>query len=365
MIFISHKSDPDHPTALRIAQILKENGISYWIAPESIKGGKDYSLAIPPAINACEIMLLILTRDTAMSEHVRKEVMLAMNHHKTIIPLKIGEFELDDSYEYLLANVQVVPFSFTEKDIDFLVSRCRLGERTVEMEITKNPRRALTIVKGDYRDNMDEIINEHPEEMEHTYFAMGIDCSSLLSVSSTKGILIGVCNYLQEKYGIEMSCLQSLINEAKMKQLGHDTPDQNMNFKDIVIISVPVIDGHTLKLLLVANSRKKKSYYETRNVDEVEGIDSREIIIAVFNKCQQLGDEVHSLCIGAMGTNGLEFPYEVVTSEILNCYVYAQRRNCAPLNLYYSVRQEDMERVGLTVDDILSYIETVVYFFRD
>ena len=365
MIFISHKNDPDHDIALRIGSLLKENGISYWIAPESIKGGKDFSLAIPPAINACEIFLLILSEHTCKSEHVRKEVMLAMNHKKTIIPLKIGDFELDDSYEYLLANIQIIPFSFEKEDVEYLVNRCRLGERVVEMEITKNPRRILTIGKGDYNYNMDDILQNKPEELKDTYFAIGIDCSSKLSLSSNKGILKWVCAYLKKNHGITMKYLQDLVNKAKMEQLGHKGPRREMNFKDIVTIQVPIENDLYFNLMLVANSRKKKSYYATNDVDEVEGIDSREIIIAVFNKCQQLGDKVKTLCIGAMGTNGLAFPYEVITSEILNCYIYAQRMNFAPRNLYYSVRKEDLERVGMTVDDMLSYIETVIYFFRD
>lgn len=368
MIFISHKHDPDHEIALKIAEELKNNGINVWIAPESIAAGKDFSEEIPPAINACEIFLLILTEHTALSSHTRKEVMMAINHHKTVIPLKIGEFDLDDSFDYLLSDIQCTPFAFSDQDIQNIVDRCKMGERKVEMELSKNPGRCLTLIKGDFQENMDYMIQEKPEELQHTFFAIGMDCSARLDISSNEGILKWVCAYLLENYGITLDDLQKLVDKARTSQLEQSPAVQGIDFKDIVTIEVPIRQQekqYHLNFMLIGNSRKKESFYTTHNVDEVEGIDSREIIISIFNKCQEMGAAVKNLFIGAMGTNGLEFPYEVVTSEILNCYVYAMRRKAAPYNLYYSVRQKDMERAGLSVEDILSYITMVVSFFRD
>lgn len=370
MIFISHIHHPDHVHALRIAEELRSKGVECWLAPESVSGGLDFSVEIPKAINSCEIFLLILSGDTARSPHIRKELMLAISHRKKIIPLKIDDSQIDDSFEYLLADIQVKPFSFSEQDLRDLVAQCRLGENVVELEIKKNPRRSVSILKGDYQNNMAYIIREMPGELDRTVFAMGIDQSSRLDISSTKGILKYVCRYLQEEFGLTLDLLQQMVEEAKIKQLGHKKAGKALRYKDIVVLRVPISLGAdkpdaVLKLLLVANSKKKKDYKKTRDVDSVEGIDSREIILAVFNKCRQLGDEARNLMIGAMGTNGLSFPYEVVTSEILNCYAFAHRIQCMPMNLYYSVRREDMEKAGLSAEEILSYITTVVHFFRD
>ena len=142
-----------------------------------------------------------------------------------------------------------------------------------------------------------------------------------------------------------------------------------LQFKDALTVSIPVKTQEggevPLQLLFIANSQKKESFRVTGDVDEVEGIDSREIIIEVFNRCKALGDRAKTLFIGAMGTNGLAFPYEVVTSEILNCFVYAQKMKITPTHLYYSIRQEDMQKAGITVDEMLAYIGMVVHFFRD
>ena len=371
MIFISHKNDPDHNVAKRIFDILIGERINCWIAPESIGEGEDFSLAIPEAINTCEIFIIILTEHTQKSDHVRKELMLAISHKKKIIPLKLGDFTLTDSFEYLLADIQVEQFSFSEEKINNLIEKCRLGERVVETEISKNPKRAMTIVKGDFQENMSYMMNERTKELEKTVFVMGIDCSSRLEISSTKGIVKHVCDFLYAEYGISLEELQRLVDIAKQEQLGHETSREEFDYKDTVLIEVPVTIAadpdaqHFLKLMFVANSRKNNMYQITKDVDDVEGIDSREIILSVFKRCQELGEQADNLFIGAMGTNGLSFPYEVITSEIINCFVYAQRCNIRPLNLFYSVRQEDMQRAGISTDDIMAYITMVVRFFRD
>ncbi|MCR5048173.1 MAG: toll/interleukin-1 receptor domain-containing protein [Saccharofermentans sp.] len=367
MIFISHKSDPDHQYALQIATKLQDNGINCWIAPESIKHGEDFSVLVPQAINCCEIFILILTKDTASSDHVRKELTLAIKHRKAIVPLVIGEFDVDDSYDYLLANIQKVHFNFTESDFENLVDKCKVGEQRIEIEISKNPSRSINLLKGDFQENMDTLLKSNPEDFEKTVFAMGIDSSSRLDISSNKGIVKWVCKYLNEEHNISIDTLQMYINKAKEEQLGHKGPDEPLNYKDCVTIQVPLqTDNRTisLNLLFIANSRKNSNYELSHDVDDVEGIDSREIIMAVFNKCREFRPGLTNLFIGAMGTNGLNCPYEVVVSEIINCYVYAQRLNSEPHNLYFSMRKEDMLRAELSVDDIMTYITTIVNFIK-
>lgn len=372
MIFISHKYDPDHKYAERIAALLDENGIHYWMAPECVK--EHFVYDVPHAINTCEIFLLLLTKNTAKSDQVMKEILLAEEHHKRIIPLILdddGDFLLTDSYIYQL-DMQRFHFSFdNEEHRKWLIEQCRYGEPVVEMDVNRNENKKITLMKGDFQKNMDTVIRNYPEKLEHIAFAVGIDSSSLLEVSSKKGILRWVCKYLNEEHGIGTNQLQQLINEAKISQLGHSTGNESMDYKDSVLITVPLAltagDGEPLKLnlLLIANSRKNSNYYENHDVDEVEGIDSREIIISVFNRFQTLDPSISELFIGAMGTNGLNFPYEVCVSEIFNCYLYAQRMNYRPDSLWFSMRQDDMERVGLSSDEIISYISTVIHFFRE
>lgn len=377
MIFISHKNDPDHEAAIRIAQMLQANGITCWIAPESIPKGMDHAVEITRAINTCEIFLLILTENTCESDYVRLELNFAIDHKKKIIPVMIGSFELDDVLHYLIGNTkQIMVFDFSDEACSDLIEQCKTGERIVSMEISKNPRRTVNLIKGDYDDNMEHHICTYPDELKHTVFAMGVDCSSNLHLSTTGGIIKSVVQYLNRAYGVTVDEIQQRIDLAKMEQLHHPDANQELQFKDILLVEVPIKLPHfqperteRVKLLLIANTRKAENW--NGNVDKVVGVDSREIILKIFEKCAQIGPKAKHLFIGAMGTNGTAFPYEVVTAEILNCFVYAKRKSkdsnsvCFPLHLWYSVRQSDMERWGLSSDEVLTYISTVVSFFKD
>lgn len=370
MIFISHSHNADHSFALMLGSRLEADGIKIWLAPESIDSAQDYAAEIPWAIKSCEYFILLLSDESQKSPHVRKEVDLAIKYRKPIIPLRINNSAISEKYEYLLSNVQIKSISNNDDYME-LLNRCRFGEREVSMNTSLKPMRQVVIIKGDYQDNMSFYIASHSEALPTTVFAMGIDRSARLDISSTKGIIRSVCEYLLTEYHISTEMLQILVDQAKKEQLGLQT-DQQLNYKDSVLITVPIRKSAAcsdetipLQLLLIANSQKKNSYQLTKDVDDVEGIDSREIVIEVFNKCRKLGNRADTLFVGAMGTNGLSFPYEVITAETLNCFAYSQRINISPYNLFYSVRKEDILRADLSIDEIMQYISTVNHFFRD
>ncbi len=372
MVFISHKNNPDHVFAEDLAKKLELDGVACWITPESVGSSKDYAAEIPCAIKSCEYFILVLSEYSQTSAHVRKEVDLAIKYHKPIIPLQIGACAITETYEYLLSGIQKKAL-FQEADYAELLEKCRLGERVVSMN-TKNAGqdalRRFTIIKGDFQDNMALFLKDYSEELKHTVFAIGIDRSGRVDMSSSKGILCAVLRYLSEAFSISLEILQNLIDQAKQDQLGY-APDQTFRYKDSVLILIPIknYDGRSkeshIQLLLIANSQKNASYQFSHDLDDVEGIDSREIIIEIFNKCRILGDCAQNLFVGTMGTNGLSFPYEVITAEILNCYEYAQRIHTRPYSVFYSVRKEDLMRTGLTLDEIMQYISTVTHFFRE
>lgn len=380
MIFISHKNDPDHESARAIAQMLRSNGISCWLAPESIAEGKDHAMEIVNAINSCEIFLLILTEQTHLSEYVRLELTFARDHKKKIIPLKIGTFEPDDVFKYLLGDKQAKPFNLSsQEDCDWLADECRTGEQVVNMELNKNPRMSFSLIKGSFSDNIKYFIDQMPDELQRTIFASGIDCSSDLLQSCTTGILKVICDFLNNQYSIGIDQLQRLIDEAKVSQLKHKDGKQEMKLKDSIVVEVPICNNQIgekliLTLLLIANSRKRD---KRGDINDVIGVDSREIILEIFNKCAEIGeksgDRATNLMLGAIGTNAMDFPYGVITAEILNCFAFVKAKNDSlasqkiryPLNLWYSVRVEDMQRVGLSADEVMSYISSVIRFVKE
>lgn len=367
MVFISHKSDPDHDTALRVQKILSENGISSWIAPEDVASGENFAEAVPRAIRTCEMFLLLLTKEAQQSAHVLKEINLAIKYKKKIVPIQLGELELTDSFDYLLTNVQSKNVGPDFQNFDEALNELKLGERVYSVPIGgTHSNRAFSLIKGDFQENMEWIIGNPEINLNETVFVIGIDSSSRLDWSSNKGILKHVIAWLKTQYDIDIESLQERVNQAKIQQLGHSDGSQEMQYGDSIVIRIPIPGKKTeeaLQILLIANSRKTEEFYLRNDLDAVEGIDSRIIILRAFDKCRKIGVPASNMMIGAMGSNGLEFPYEVITAEILNAFVFAATKGCSPLRLYYSVRMADLERSGMTTEKIYHYIRNVIQFF--
>ena len=94
-VFISYKSE-DYEKADWVRSVLKANGISCWMAPESIPGSTSYSTEIPKAIKKCKKFVLILTEKVQKSAWVPKEIDGAVNAEKTIIPFAWEDCPLTD-----------------------------------------------------------------------------------------------------------------------------------------------------------------------------------------------------------------------------------------------------------------------------
>ena len=65
-VFISYKSE-EYGEANNVRKILTANGISCWMAPESIPMGSNYTQVIPAAIENCKVFLLILSEKISIA----------------------------------------------------------------------------------------------------------------------------------------------------------------------------------------------------------------------------------------------------------------------------------------------------------
>ncbi len=109
-VFVSYSSE-DHALVNTIINMMKNEGISYWKAPEMIPAGSSYAREIPRAIKDCEVFLLILSRTSQKSIWVEKEIDSAISHRKVIIPFQIDEVPLCDTFRFYLNNVQMISYA--------------------------------------------------------------------------------------------------------------------------------------------------------------------------------------------------------------------------------------------------------------
>ena len=103
-IFISY-SHADKITADAICAKLEQQGIRCWYAPRDAAFGDAWASSIVNAIKNTKAMILVFTEFSNASAQVRKEVTLAVNSAKTIIPFRATNTMPTDSMEYLLCDL--------------------------------------------------------------------------------------------------------------------------------------------------------------------------------------------------------------------------------------------------------------------
>ncbi|HZK76899.1 MAG TPA: TIR domain-containing protein [Candidatus Kapabacteria bacterium] len=109
-VFISY-SRKDSTLVTEFSEKLTEAGISVWIDREGIDLATNWSGEIVDAIEACKAFVVILSASSVESHNVSKEVSIASELKKSILPLDIEVVELSRDLRYHLAGLQRAPLS--------------------------------------------------------------------------------------------------------------------------------------------------------------------------------------------------------------------------------------------------------------
>src|SRR5712692_2732763 len=104
-VFISYAS-VDRPRALRFADRLTAAGIPIWIDRRNIAGGSSWNAAIVRAIRGCGALVIFATRAAVHSRNVQRELLLALQYDKPMLPILAEPVEFPDEVQYALAGVQ-------------------------------------------------------------------------------------------------------------------------------------------------------------------------------------------------------------------------------------------------------------------
>lgn len=103
--------------------IFEKSGLSVWMAPYSIPAGGDWPSEIPPGIRKCNIFALLISESSVQSDEVYREITIAMNSKKELLPLKIEDIDLNllnERFEYYLCNKHIVDCT---KDFEINIGR--------------------------------------------------------------------------------------------------------------------------------------------------------------------------------------------------------------------------------------------------
>ncbi len=106
-VFISYNTAHTNETNLA-RQLLTERRIDCCMAPYSIPPGEEYLTVINDAIEDSACLLLILTDASQNSRYVKREVGLALDYNKPIIPMQIEKMTLTSAMKFIIGNLQII-----------------------------------------------------------------------------------------------------------------------------------------------------------------------------------------------------------------------------------------------------------------
>lgn len=107
-VFVSFSFKDQKTSEYVVNQLLNEYDIRCWICTSEILAGENYKSVIVDAIEAAKLVLFIQSENSILSKEVPKEIAVALDKGKTVIPFVIDETELVGDLEYDLLAVHRV-----------------------------------------------------------------------------------------------------------------------------------------------------------------------------------------------------------------------------------------------------------------
>ena len=104
-VFISHEKSDDG-LAHEIRSYLEAGGFECWMAPDDIRGPLPWPEQISNAIDSCDVMLVVVSAHANGSPHVSREVDLAVEKGKPLLPVRVEDIAPTGSLDYLLRLAQ-------------------------------------------------------------------------------------------------------------------------------------------------------------------------------------------------------------------------------------------------------------------
>jgi TolB-like protein/Tfp pilus assembly protein PilF len=108
-VFISYGS-ADRERIQDLVSRLRHAGVTVWIDEAGIEGAAMWSEEIVGAINHCKVLILAISSNSTKSKNVVRELALASEEEKTILPVFLEPTDIPESMKYQLAGIQRVEY---------------------------------------------------------------------------------------------------------------------------------------------------------------------------------------------------------------------------------------------------------------
>jgi TolB-like protein len=140
-IFISY-SRHDSEQAQLLTELLTSAGLSVWIDQSGIIGAEKWATEIVEGINSCSTFLLLISPHSVESENVLRELSLASEKRKRVLPVDLEAVRLPTSFEYPLAGIHRVAVT----DFDAIIRAHKYGVTKI---VVKDMRKSLMVLPFD------------------------------------------------------------------------------------------------------------------------------------------------------------------------------------------------------------------------
>ena len=135
-VFISYAAK-DRERVLGLVKRLRDAGATVWIDQAGIDVSTMWSQEIVNAIRDCKVMLLSISPHSTESENVVKELALASERKKPIIPVYLEPADIPGTMEYQLAGIQRVEYFAESEDAAIKAMVRSLVKRGVTVDAAK------------------------------------------------------------------------------------------------------------------------------------------------------------------------------------------------------------------------------------
>lgn len=107
-VFVSFSFADQEFAELIVNKLSTEYGISCWICTRDIDGGKRYKRLIPEAIDESQVVVFLQSENALSSREIPKEIGMAFDAGKTIIPFRLDKAQLQGDLRYDLYGVEYI-----------------------------------------------------------------------------------------------------------------------------------------------------------------------------------------------------------------------------------------------------------------
>ena len=116
-VFFSYHTDSSVGMVEETTKLLENFGFNCWYAKRDIKPTQNYTDVIPDVIIACELVVVLLNKYSAVSKQVTREINIAMNENKSILIFHLDDSSLKDNSAVYVSSANSQAVRITQDNV--------------------------------------------------------------------------------------------------------------------------------------------------------------------------------------------------------------------------------------------------------